>query len=881
MNEQAGYFKDDILKGIGIAIKNLQAQDSEMKVFDPKASKSITKSNCHFRSLINSVDLGLSFGLKDAGRGYWPFIKKIGHSSVIKFIDNHKKATNDINKGYIWLYTTFIEQSLESYIKVMTSEIKLIKYFYKEFALLRDSERSDIFRTLLTGMEKLTFSLDINEPYLDYGHDPILRHEKVEVCVAPSTNYFYEKPLNTSKSTIRKNSKRSSDSLNNLVRPRSSTMQVFKSPVKQISSDETNQVSKSDDEDLVYTSKCRKSRLAKNTQIAVNSVNPINDSKATCDNDQEASTILDNQPEVFTQLLDSTHKSSKELLNICDPITKNTQVDYESFLNNLKPDEGNQELQQIDEVTKGFGNEVSISDEIHELHRVDSFDKFCRSSSDSTDELIPNSSSVTTVAQCEQSYSFNKNNIPKLNTKLDAARLNTKNGILLPSLPKRPSSENDAKRLLEFELSENTKVVLSVKVFQHPNESFVKMFEVNIAFLAGYDIPILLLISNIALYFLRPKGQNEYEKVMTINIGSINKIKVGLNFQDVFISYDSGCLHFSTGNETLSRYLVSTIKCVICSYEFMEQLIAPNTNNDLYLILQDWLLCQSQYDNEDPSSFYFALIYYSDSITKERGDIAVLKNGYLQYHEIGLFSAWEEAYFTLRGCILHRYSRKKPQQSKSICDLRTCGGCIRNGKSNEWFTCKILGEDGITPIMELAAFDENEINEWIFAICQVVADSKHDCGKKAEEAGNHCNLLQCGDNLLPCGVLMTNDKIIIFNQDIKSGSLIIKDSFCIKDITQVYVDNCDRTFCALALEQNFEENVKVEKRIVLAKFHSEFELGKFEKELAPRWNILYQVPLQFVLVNDELKKTINRTLNYRDNKCFDIGLEVLRELIIN
>lgn len=40
---------------------------------------------------------------------------------------------------------TFVENSMDSYLRMMTNEIKSVKYFYKNFSLLRDIEVGHLF----------------------------------------------------------------------------------------------------------------------------------------------------------------------------------------------------------------------------------------------------------------------------------------------------------------------------------------------------------------------------------------------------------------------------------------------------------------------------------------------------------------------------------------------------------------------------------------------------------------------------------------------------------------------------------------------------------------------------------------------------------------
>ena len=196
MEKEARTFKDDILQGVALALKNLQIQQANhgvtfkqdggtKQIGSDEDVFSITKNNPHLRNLLNFLDLTFNFGLKEGGRGYWPLVKRVAHGSVIEMIEKHKQSSTEISKGYIWLYLTVIEDSLESYLRMLLLDKKLIKMYYKKFAMLRDDEKTGILLHLLVGMETLPFNLDFESPYLDFGHDPVLRQEKVVIRIQP------------------------------------------------------------------------------------------------------------------------------------------------------------------------------------------------------------------------------------------------------------------------------------------------------------------------------------------------------------------------------------------------------------------------------------------------------------------------------------------------------------------------------------------------------------------------------------------------------------------------------------------------------------------------------------------------------------------------
>ncbi|XP_057304537.1 uncharacterized protein LOC130641654 isoform X2 [Hydractinia symbiolongicarpus] len=902
MEEQANLFKDDTLKGISLSIKNLQHQETEVKSSNPDAVHSITKYNPHFRNLINFLDLAFSFGLKDQRKGYWPFIKKIAHSSVVEMIEKHKYASNEIKKGYIWLFLTFIEDSLDSYLKMMTMETKMIKYFYQRYSLLRDTERCEILFNLLVGME--------DDPYMDYGHDPVLRQEKIIIRVQALSHNSHE--VHNTQTQF----------------PSQPDVTIFSDGGKAakypdlVSNKKNFQTSVSiseDGADIVHHRKHKSTKKKKRRTVSAGDEFKNNESDdLTISVEMEDDNFI---PEIigspgYTVCLP---EAPSEILKTSDPMLKSfseQDANYTAFLNGYVQDEdvkeNNEEktkpeefeasnedvetkldrlsLQESEGYKFTYVSDDEKDEEDYGIYRADSFDRFCRRGSPDlgsiTDEQgvlaeADNASSPVGVApkitrenltHSPISSSISRSSIDKLND----ARLDTKSGILLPALPRRPNYKEATELMCNVTLDQSAKVLISLEVFENPTESLVQMFIVSIGHFAGLNYTMNLLISNLTIYLLKTRDtvNSGFINMLSINFDSVNKVQIGLNYQDIFIFHDHGCLHVSTGDEIVTRSIVSTIKSIIKSNQDVKdgkhEIMAANTNNELDLVIQDWIICNTGV--EEPEVKHFSLIKYS-LLSSPKGKEKVMKAGHVHFRHslLGVMSRWEVGFFALRGYILNHYSTKRNDLKHSYNLSVKCGGCIRAGSDEGLYIFKIIGNDGATPFLELAVENENDANDWLMTICQVVADAKNGPEQKAEPGA-----------LINCGLVSTHDKLFLFNQDPKSGRLLMEDSCSIQDVTQVCVDNQVRTHCTLFIDDHMDEESNSNKTVWLFLFPSEYELGKFEQKLYACWQSLYQVPLQFVLLSDqELKETIKSVLNYQNKDQPDIGRQLLLELTSN
>ncbi|XP_005106323.2 pleckstrin homology domain-containing family M member 2 [Aplysia californica] len=171
--------KDRIIDNISKAIKGIQ----ELLYYqskDPVVAGSQTENNvltlgngdraCH--KLCENLDHALLHGLKNVTHGYWRMVKQLSHKGMVKEIEYLTNVTTDLGKGRAWLYASLNEGLLESYVRLLGENEKLVKKFYAKDALMLDGDRMNVMLTLVSGLDFVVFRLEYDLPYLDLSAYP-------------------------------------------------------------------------------------------------------------------------------------------------------------------------------------------------------------------------------------------------------------------------------------------------------------------------------------------------------------------------------------------------------------------------------------------------------------------------------------------------------------------------------------------------------------------------------------------------------------------------------------------------------------------------------------------------------------------------------------
>ncbi|GFR94352.1 pleckstrin homology domain-containing family M member 2 [Elysia marginata] len=173
--EERMRLKDKIIDNISKAIKSIQSHHfykapGSTDRRDAGYSLGNIDKPCH--KLCENLDHAFLHGLKNVSHGYWPVVKQLSHKGMIKEIEMLINVTTDLGRGRAWLYASLNEGLLESYLRMLDENEKLVKKYYAKEALLLDHDRLNLLLTLITGLECVTFQLDFDQPYLDLNAYP-------------------------------------------------------------------------------------------------------------------------------------------------------------------------------------------------------------------------------------------------------------------------------------------------------------------------------------------------------------------------------------------------------------------------------------------------------------------------------------------------------------------------------------------------------------------------------------------------------------------------------------------------------------------------------------------------------------------------------------
>lgn len=148
-------------------------------VFIHGLSNSFLKATSPFASLLNSFSPTSSFasnpGRSDSSPAvpnpsFWEFVLVFLHRDIIDQINSLHLIHTDVGRCRAWLRIALNEGLLQSFLDNMTlkSNRRCLKAFYRSSSFLRDTEKCDILKNYLMGIELLDFRLVINNSFLNH-----------------------------------------------------------------------------------------------------------------------------------------------------------------------------------------------------------------------------------------------------------------------------------------------------------------------------------------------------------------------------------------------------------------------------------------------------------------------------------------------------------------------------------------------------------------------------------------------------------------------------------------------------------------------------------------------------------------------------------------
>ncbi|XP_075218452.1 pleckstrin homology and RUN domain containing M1 isoform X2 [Lycorma delicatula] len=166
--------KDALLSQLVIAVKEVQA--------DVRPAESNSDTSASFLSTV--LEAIFIHGLKETlmnrmsqvivtdleqrpDPNFWAPLLIFSHRDVIRQISSLSQVTTDVGRGRAWLRLALNECLLSSYLYSMTVDNAALKPYYNNNAFLRDSEKLDLAKQLIEGIETCSFCFACNSSLLN------------------------------------------------------------------------------------------------------------------------------------------------------------------------------------------------------------------------------------------------------------------------------------------------------------------------------------------------------------------------------------------------------------------------------------------------------------------------------------------------------------------------------------------------------------------------------------------------------------------------------------------------------------------------------------------------------------------------------------------
>lgn len=852
MSSKTNQLKDEILNQISEQIKGLQiSQETAAFVEGATNCHVISKDNIHVQCLLDMLDHVMLHGLERVELGYWPFVKELTHSETARFIGNHPQVTNDLDKGRVWIFTAVSDGLLESYIRLFVDSERLAKKFYTKKAFIRDRERLTVLQTLVSGLDFISFDLKQEWPYLGYGsqslHDSNLHATAETVTIREDVSCCSEQDDNNSVA---------SSSLSS-----ASTITAPLSPDREAKGSSKTQNHVNNREEIV------------NGHYKVSS----------CRMDMNIQTdhITDNEDIVF----DSGKKGSKKYSrgkNALEDEKGNTDgsLPREEFCKSPPTATSEHEIQERESYNELFTGSLSTAPERSffrtqsncsslnsSVQSADSLDQFCRdfdSSMNLTSDVSLNSALFQVYDNKGQDLCDDRSS-KELPTNTDRDCMLSKDddieegsehntasyeGIIL-GLPKRPSLSEIPVKTCDISVDQNTVLSLSLEVFEKNGEQFHRMLLFTCGHLGRHLFFVHVLLTDGAIYLLKKVPSNEgasFIVQLVFPFPTLKKIEVGLNCQTVTLTSKLHKCVLFVADEAVTRDFLSSLTSMIVKSgqgSLLPKIVSSSTFQQETPIKR-WLSEQETMQAFSTDIICFSFVQWC-GLTGPDASVEVLtyksvKEGHLdskQPQYLRRTSKWTTSYFVLMNGALYQHANQGDEQGKIVVELRgsKCGGCRRLNDSDHPYTFEIVSEDG-SPLIILAASSEEEVADWIFRLCQVIAETFDG------EEDMCCSIMKC----VPCCLTLTKNKVVVCLPDPnKADDFQFLSDCSVQSVTRLFVDNDVRNYCILEFERS---EAAVTESSWFVWFKTEYELAKFERALWEAWKELFQVDLQFLVLSE-------------------------------
>ncbi|GAB6022657.1 pleckstrin y domain containing, M (with RUN domain) member 2 [Chamberlinius hualienensis] len=841
--------KDRLLDNCSEAIKQLQLESCHLP-----ENTSFTSDMWQVEDLYRRLDSTFKHGLKRVSDGYWLFVRKISHKSVVAIIDNFPNVQADSEKGYAWLHLAINDHTLESYLQFVMSDQTDVKKFYMPNAMLRDLQRLNVLVMLLAGLEHLPLSIT---------WDDFCKFRRGSVCTVssePDCDSDVEEADCTSLESYNLNDeqslKESIDDDDDDPEIAAVTLVTFDPktglPIKFIQENE------------VVHSSTRMTRKRKKPNSINNNNNNVN-----LEIDPQK-TVVNYKNNIATRLM--THRIE--------------QADREKFLKSIlnnqtnlfKKDASNNESDTVLKSPVRGAEEKSLYDQIETDKKIEILSTNLRVVKLNSEESLLDMSErgVPEGQEDPMSISSVSSNIKKpvqVNNKLEA--------VVLPfpqfqTVSESIVKENTAKLTADISsevvdgkeqqkqqhnageviLDNNFLLIIMLQVIADQDEKVYKVYRGMTGHTVGVPSEIFVVITDQRLYLVRwIKETKCFDIIALVTHSEIEFIQLGLNGQFVNIVCVAPRRRFwiSTGDEDSSQNIVSSLEFTMRRNPKVLKSGLPSVysqNTMQCFVFRKWIAEQLNLDDfESIKISHYAMIRWEDphaiNVTSQL-PVRPTKEGFLMYQYSGSKTTfgdenlWRPAFFRLKAGVFYHFNDPLDKMFRSYVQLteRECTGCRRLHNMSRPYTFEMLLANNRS--LRLAASSEEEASQWLQEIVLTVAQ-----GPTHKEMNYSSVKSAC--------IIMAENSLFICHEQLESNTLSLLAKASLLDVSSVHLDpSPDSKYCVMEFE--LVEATESSGDWVLY-FISENELQKFISILKSEWRDLYQVPLT---VNHELDSFLQK-----------------------
>ncbi|KAK3105695.1 hypothetical protein FSP39_003649 [Pinctada imbricata] len=408
----------------------------------------------------------------------------------------------------------------------------------------------------------------------------------------------------------------------------------------------------------------------------------------------------------------------------------------------------------------------------------------------------------------------------------------------------------------ELELDNNTKLHLMLDVFNNSEEQFIKMYATRVAHTDGDPQPVFVLISDLSLYLLsQNQGDHSFIKDNVIPLSSIDYISLTVDHQAVHIVCTKRRNQYwlTTGSAEVSNSISESIQSAVHDSS-NHKIPILNDATTQKIAHRKYLAKECRCDEMEVEMSCYSLVFWDDPSRGSNLDTA-FREGHLLYKvqsptPSGLGSQllhtvqdpmsllygqnWKSAYVVLKDGLLCLYNTKTDSKPFLFVQMggEDCVGCRRLTSADRDNCLQVIKADNSTVQMALAT--ELEANEWLQSLCQAVAEGLQ-------------NKSDSKPSCLPCCCILTPDKILMCHEDLQTSFLRTLGSANIIEVTTVYIDTKDDTYCVLEFESH-DSSVSTEQWVLY--FNSKSERERYEQALSRVWAVHFEVDVPVIPLDD-------------------------------